>query len=197
MPQPTLRLRLRLTAGLLSAALLSGCSQPVRQSDSASEEAWPELDGTVQECTAISGTYRAVPRPHGESTQADQPLLANTLLPATAALAEADRVALEANPERFTVTAFAGDTVLLSQTYLAESGIFECIDGSLEFQPAQKPGANEQAEPSGIPWETIRLRRTVSGSLLLQEADGLASFAFMLFPIYFTSEHWYQFEPIE
>jgi hypothetical protein len=95
------------------------------------------------------------------------------------------------------VTAAAGARPLLSHTYTVEAGIFECIAGSLEFRPGEKPGAAAASGTPGLDWETIRLRRTVDGSLLLQKADGLASLAFMLFPIYLTTKHWYLFKPLE
>jgi hypothetical protein len=192
--QPT-GLTLPILIGLLAAVFLGGCTQPVRQA--APEEAWPEIDKEVQDCTAISGSYRSHARHHRDTGQPDVPLLAYTLLPATAELSAADRITLEVSAEKVSVSAFQGKTPLQSHTYAATDRTFECIAGSLEFHPALKPAATQVAENPGIPWETIRLRRTVSGSLLLQEADGLAGLAFMLFPIYFTSEHWYQFEPIE
>lgn len=188
--------RYPLTAlSLLLLMVLGGCAQPVR--DEVIDEPWPELDEQAPECTDISGRYRSRPRIHGKGEQLDTPLLAYTLLPASPKLAEADRVELKVTETKMSITAFAGELPLMSHTYPVESGIFECIAGSVEFRPQKKPGSDAAATLPGLEWETVRIRRTVDGSLLLQEADGLASLAFILFPIYFTTEHWYLFKPVE
>lgn len=174
---------------------LSGCTPPVRET--ATDEPWPELDEQQLGCSALSGRYNASPRIHGKTETLEVSLLAYTLLPSSPKLAGADRVALDVSEENLIVTAFNGELVLMSHAYSAESGIFECLDDSLEFLPLKKPGAAASTATRGLDWETIRLRRTVDGSLLLQKADGLASLAFMLFPIYVTSEHWYLFKPVE
>jgi hypothetical protein len=180
---------------LLSAVMLSGCSQPVR--NASPDEPWPELDEQTQGCVAISGRYSSSPRLHGKTEKLDTPLLAYTLLPASPKLADADRVVLKVTETQLSVTAYAGEMLLMSHVYHAQNGNFECIADSLEFRAMEKSGTVQAVADSGLDWETIRLRRTVDGSLLLQEAGGLASLAFMLFPIYFTSDHWYLFKPVE
>lgn len=180
---------------LLLLMVLGGCAQPVREE--AADEPWPELDEQAQECSAISGRYSSRPRIHGKGEQLDTPLLAYSLLPASPKLSGADKVELKVTETELSVTAYAGELPVMSHTYAAQSGIFECIAGSVEFRPQEKPGSEAATTVPGLEWETIRIRQTVDGSLLLQEADGLASLAFILFPIYFTTEHWYLFKPAE
>lgn len=181
---------------LLVTLFLGGCAQTTSK-DAEEENPWPELAEQADNCNALTGFYSANPRQHGKAHTESSPLLAYTLLPASPKLSGADRVQLEVTPTELTVTALAGSTPLTKETYHPEMGIFNCIADTIEFRTKAKPAAEETTSTHGIDWETIRLRRTQDGSLLLQKADGLASLAFMLFPIYLTSDNWYLFKRVE
>jgi len=161
------------------------------------DEPWPELAEQAEDCADISGLYSARPRVPGKTETQQSPLLAYTLLPASPGLAGAETVRIKVTPALLSVTANTGDNPVLSASYTAASGVFSCEAGTLAFHPAKKPGGMAQATVPGLEWETIHLRRTQGGALLLQKADGLANLAFMLFPIYLTTEHWYLFKPAE
>jgi len=180
---------------LLIILPLAGCTHTAR--DEKADEPWPELADQAEDCNGLSGIYAAQPQLHQKTSTEPAPLLAYTLLPASPKLAEADRVRLKVTSEQLIVTAFSGITPLVSETYHSESGIFECASGTLEFRPGAKPGAEASTSTPGIDWEAIRLRRTQDKSLLLQKADGLANLAFMLFPIYLTTDNWYLFKPMD
>ncbi len=180
---------------LLISLVLGGCSRPIQKSTN--EASWPELEPQTEKCIAISGRYSATPRIHGKADKPVTPLLAYTLLPFSEPLTRADRIDLTVAETDISITAYAAEVLLQSHTYSAKSGAFECIAGNLEFHPQKKPGAAQATAQPGLAWHTVRLRRTVDGSLLLQEADGLAGLAFMLFPIYLTNEHWYLFKQVE
>jgi len=183
----------RVTGLVVSLMLLAACTQPVKKE--AAEETWPTLVEPAEDCSDISGLYSASPRVPGEAQLQQTPLLAYTLLPASPRLAGTEYVHIEITPAQLEITASIGATPVLSATYAADSGVFECLSGTLEFRPAKKPGAAAGSTPTGLDWETIHLRRTQDGSLLLQKADGLANLAFMLFPIYLTTKNWYLFKP--
>lgn len=184
----------RISVLAIGLVLLAGCAQTVKKE---AGEPWPELAEQAEDCSGISGLYSARARIPGQAKVQDAPLLAYTLLPASPKLAAADRVRLVVTPQRFTVTALVGSEPILGTTYTEDAGIFECLSGTLEFRPKKKPDAVTGSEPRGVDWETIHLRRTQDGSLLLQKADGLANLAFMLFPIYLTTDNWYLFKAVE
>jgi len=174
---------------------MGGCAHTTSKEEV--DNPWPELAEQAEDCNALTGIYNARPRIHGKAQNENLPLLAYTMLPASANLADADRIQFEVTTTDLTITALAGSTTLLKETYHPEMGIFDCIAGTIEFRPNAKPAAEETTSAHGLDWQTIRLRRTQDGSLLLQKADGMASLAFMLFPIYLTSDNWYLFKRVE
>lgn len=175
---------------LLMALLLSACSMAPERSDPYTLPQYAEPDSR---CRDLAGSFSAARHPMGEQKPDTKPLLALTLLPMQPNLDQAERVELAPGADgSFQVMALGADGRLLAkQRYATGSGVFECDDGQLKFHP-HKLG---DAKPAGISWETVVLRRTEDGSLMLRKGGLFSGLTFLVFPMYVSTDDWYLFKP--
>lgn len=174
----------------LATLLLSACSTSPQRTEPYSLPQYAEADS---QCRDVTGSYNAVPHSLGKTEKAARPLLALTLLPAQDSLDSTNRITLKREDDgSLEVMAQGSDgRVLAKRRYAADSGVFECEDGNLEFYP-RKLGRDSSA---GIDWETVVLRKTEDGSLLLRKGGLFSGLVFMVIPMYVSTKDWYLFKP--
>jgi hypothetical protein len=81
--------------------------------------------------------------------------------------------------------------LLAKHRYAADSGVFDCDEGQLEFYP-RKLGAGDSA---GVGWERVVLRKAEDGSLILRKGGLFSGLVFMVFPMSVSTGDWYLFKP--
>lgn len=174
------------------ALLIAGCSSTPQRSDPYSLPQYAEPDG---QCRDINGRYNALPHSVGKTQGDTRPLLALTLLPPQQSLAQSAKVVVDVGEDHsLQVMALGDDNKLLAKRrYDAGSGVFECKDSRLEFHPRKLAAGDSD----GINWDTVVLRRTEDGSLFLRKGGLFSGLVFMVFPMYVSTEDWYQFKPVE
>lgn len=169
---------------------LAGCTTSAERQESEPPLLYTEPDSR---CFDINGSYSAMPHALGDTTADERPLLAQTLLPATAPLERAKTVQLQMS-EAGTLHVIAYDEdgePLLKHHYTGESDVFECDDGQLKFYRMR---LDDEAS-AGINWDEMVLRKTQDGSLMVRKGGLLSGMIFLVFPMYVSTDDWYQFKP--
>jgi len=173
----------------VAVLVLTACTTTPERGEPYSPPQYAEPDS---QCRDIVGSYNARPHPLSSEERETRPLLAMTLLSPHPRLDQSQRVELKRGKDgSWQVLALGGDGALLSkQRYGADSGVFLCDDGQLHFHSDKV-----DARPEGIPWETLVLRKTTDGSLMVRKGGLFSGLVFMVFPLSLSTDDWYLFKP--